>query len=127
MKNSISLAAITILGTLALLTAATAGFAGDVLTELGTAKERAARPSYLLRYQFHQGESVRYAVVHRTANKTRIGQTADEVQTRSASTKLWKVEDVDGDGNATFAHIVEDVDMWNRISGSREARYNTRR
>jgi hypothetical protein len=97
----------------------------DVLSELKAAKERAARQSYKLRYKFQPGDQLRYNVVHLTTSDTRMGKTDSKVQTRSISTKLWRVEDVDPDGLVTFVHLVEDVDMWSQLNDSQAVRYKS--
>lgn len=116
MRSTNSLVAILLCGLVAPLFAADATAADDVLTELKAAKQKAARQTYLLQYKFREGDTIRHKVVHRTTTETRVGKVTDQIQTRSISTKAWKVTDVDEKGRATFVHMVEDVDMWNHIT-----------
>jgi hypothetical protein len=81
---------------------------------------------YTLRYQFHTGETLRWKVVHRTEVNTTVSGTTQTVETTSASVKAWRVTGVKPDGRATFEHLVESMEMRNRMSGCDEVRYNSR-
>jgi hypothetical protein len=115
MRISKSVAAI-LLCSIAVLIGTKASAADDILSKLQAAKQKAARQTYVLQYKFRPGETIRHKVVHRTTTETRVGKTTDQIQTRSISTKAWKVKDVDEKGIATFVHMVDDVDMWNHIT-----------
>lgn len=80
---------------------------------------------YLLRYQFKPGEAVRWRVVHLAKVKTTVGGTTQTTETVSKSIKLWKVTDVTDGGSATFENLVEQVDMWSKITGRQEVTYNS--
>jgi hypothetical protein len=137
MQSTISAGVIRWLCIVGAVCAGAASAEDDLLLDLKGATERAARQSYQLRYQFHRGETVRYKVVQLTATNTRVGgildkktnrptEVFDKVQTRSISTKAWKVVQVNDEGHATFVHTVEDVDMWSHIAGRKEVRYNSK-
>ena len=91
---------------------------------------RAAEPQQservLLRYKFQPGETIRWEVTHRARVRTSVSGTTQTVETVTASTKAWRVLEVQPDGTATFLHIVENVDMRHQISGCQEVRYNSR-
>ncbi len=80
---------------------------------------------HLLRYQFRPGETVRWRVVHLATVKTTVGGSTQSTESVSKSIKVWKVTDVTADGSATFEHMVEQVDMWSKISGRQEVTYNS--
>lgn len=112
------LLAVTILS----LTVATHALADspNLAEELEAAKEKFADQSYLLRYKFTKGEVVRWRVVHLATTETRVKNSKQVSQSRSISTKKWRITDVDEDGNITFEHIVESVDMRQRLTQSRK-------
>ena len=81
---------------------------------------------YTLRYQFQPGEVLRWDVVHRGRVRTTYGGATKATETVSKSVKVWRVKEVDGDRSATFEQSVEDVDMWQKLTGRDEVRYNSR-
>jgi hypothetical protein len=81
---------------------------------------------YTLRYRFHPGETIRWEVMHRNKVDATVSGITQTTETRSKSVKVWQVEDVKPDGTATFKHLVESVDMWHKLSGREEVRYNSR-
>lgn len=80
---------------------------------------------YQLRYQFSPGEVFRCKVTHLTTVETRIRDVTETVQTRSVSTKAWKIVEVSATGEVTFTYTVEDVNMWQQVSGREEIRYDS--
>ncbi len=91
-----------------------------------TAAGNAAAPEkYTLRYKFQPGETVRWAVEHRSKVRTTVSGTTQTAETLSLSTKLWRVADVKPDGAVTFENSVERVDMRQQLTGSNEVRYNS--
>lgn len=108
----------------------------DAEARLNAIKQAIVAPEYTLRYRFEPRESLRYKVTHQATVDTTIrGNEAgaqavaaarEKAQSISVSTKIWKVERVDDDGNMTFVYSVEDVDMWQQTSGRQEIRYNSR-
>lgn len=96
----------------------------NVQSELEKAKDRLA-PTYTLAYKFTPGEELRTKVVHLVTVETTIKGTTQTAKTRSVSNKVWKVKDVDAQGNITFVHSVDGVEMWQSVSGRQEVRYNS--
>jgi len=94
--------------------------------ELQKAKERATDERYELRYKFHKGEMVRTRVVHLATTETTISGNTQESKSRSTSTKVWRITDVEDDGQFTFEHMVEDVDMWQKIGDREEVKFNSK-
>jgi hypothetical protein len=80
---------------------------------------------YTLRYKFHAGETIRWAVEHRTDIRTSVSKTTQNAETLSLSVKSWRVTDVRPDGVATFENSVERVDMRQKLTGRDEVRYNS--
>ena len=76
---------------------------------------------YTLRYKFETGDVVRYEVDHRASIRSTMEKTTQKVQTRTESTKVWKVVDVLPDtkrcseGEIEFHNVVERVKMTNRL------------
>jgi hypothetical protein len=81
---------------------------------------------YTLRYKFHPGETLRWDVIHRARIATTVSGTTQTAETVSQSVKAWKVIKVAPDGSATFEHMVESVDMSQKLTGAQEVRYNSK-
>lgn len=98
---------------------------GESLTaELEKAKQKLA-PAYSLAYKFAPGDEVRTKVVHLVTVETKIKGSAQTAKTRSLSTKLWRIKEINAEGHIIFEHSVEHVDMWNSVSGRQEVRYDS--
>jgi hypothetical protein len=82
--------------------------------------------TYQLRYQFKPGEMLRWEVEHRAQIRTTVAGTTQTAETTSISVKVWKIAAVDAQGNATFEHMVESVDMRQKLTGRQEVHYNSR-
>lgn len=80
---------------------------------------------YTLRYRFQPGETIRWKVVHRARVDASVAGTSQTTETVSSSIKVWKIKEVRPDGAATFEQWVENVDMWQKLSGRMEVRYNS--
>lgn len=81
---------------------------------------------YTLKYKCQPGDELRWRVVHVVTVETKIKGVAQTAKTRSVSSKLWKVTGVDEQGQITFAHVIEDVDMWQSVTGREDVTYNSR-
>ena len=97
----------------------------DFSVELAAATKRATGETYLLRYRFAKGEMIRWKVRHLGTTEATVRGATQTSKMRAISTKQWEVTDVDSQGNATFVYTVTDVDMWQKISGRPEVRYNS--
>jgi hypothetical protein len=89
------------------------------------AEEPSDAKKYELRYKFAPGEVVMTEVVHQANVRTTIQGTTQTAETRSCSTKMWKIESVDDAGVATFTHLVDNIEMWQKASGRQEISYNS--
>jgi hypothetical protein len=79
-----------------------------------------------LAYKLKTGDTIRTKVTHLATVDTNVKGTQQVVKTRSVSCKVWKVEEVDAKGQATFMHAVEWVDLWNQVSDRPEIKYDSR-
>jgi len=86
----------------------------------------AEEEKYSLRYRFHPGETLRWNVEHRSLVRTAVSGTAQTAETISTSVKAWRVKEVKPDGAVRFEHMVEWVDMRQKLAGSSEVRYDSR-
>ena len=96
----------------------------DVTAALDRAAARLA-PAHSLAYKFAAGDEIRTKVVHLVTVETTIKGVNQTASTRSVSTKLWKIVRVEPTGNIVFEHSVEDVNMWQNVTGREETRYNS--
>jgi hypothetical protein len=80
---------------------------------------------YTLCYKFKPGELIRMQVWHRANLETTIAGTTQTAETTSGSVKAWRVQGVDSQGNMTFEHSVESVDLRQKVSGRQEITYNS--
>jgi hypothetical protein len=80
---------------------------------------------YLLRYKFEKGEIIRWEVEHKAEVRTTVAGTTQTAETTTVSVKAWKVARVEADGSTKFIHMVDRVDMRNKLTGRQEVRYNS--
>ncbi|MEQ8787372.1 MAG: hypothetical protein RIC55_13785 [Pirellulaceae bacterium] len=100
--------------------------AENISSRLSSATRSAANETFRLQYRFQPGETLRWKVVHLATTETTIQGNTQTSQSRSTSTKVWKVTEVTPEGNFTFVHMVSDADMWKKVSGRPEERYNSK-
>jgi hypothetical protein len=86
----------------------------------------AEEEKYTLRYRFHPGETIHWNVEHRSLVRTTVSGTTQTAETDSISEKVWRVKEVKPDGAATFEHMVEWVDMRQKLAGNSEVCYDSR-
>ena len=84
-----------------------------------------AREKYRLQYKFTAGETFRLKVTHLVTVETKVKGVTETAQTRSVSTKTWKIASVEPQGNITFSYQVESASMWQQLSGRQEVRYDS--
>jgi hypothetical protein len=80
---------------------------------------------YLLRYQFSNGETVRWDVEHKAKVATTVEGASQTAETLTHSVKAWKVVETQPGGETVFVHSVESIDMRQKITGRQETRYNS--
>jgi hypothetical protein len=91
-----------------------------------TADKKVASEQYPLRYKFQPGEVIGWKVTHLSSVDTTIQGNTQTSKSRSVSTKLWRVTNVDKEGNITFTHSVDNVEMWQQLSDRPEVSYNSK-
>jgi hypothetical protein len=80
---------------------------------------------YHLQYNFHQGESVYYEVIHQSTVATRVEGISEEVKSRSKSMKRWDFMKIASNGQAQFMHTIEHVNMWSEMSGREPVQFDS--
>jgi hypothetical protein len=80
---------------------------------------------YLLRYKFKLGERLRWEVEHKAEVRTTVAGTTQTAETTTVSVKAWVITRISEGGNAKFTHLVERVDMRNKLTGRQEVHYNS--
>lgn len=98
--------------------------AEDPLDKLNRTTNLLAGDEYELTYKFRKGEVVRWRVTHLATTETKIRGTSMTSQSRSVSTKVWRVGEVE-QGNITFVNSLAAVDMWSKNGDEDEIRYNS--
>ena len=78
-----------------------------------------------LAYKFTAGQTFHTKVLHLVTVATTIKGATQTAKTRSLSTKTWKILSVAENGNITFVHAVDHVDMWQSVTGRQEVTYNS--
>jgi hypothetical protein len=96
-----------------------------LLCSLITAHARAAEP-ISLKYKFTPGEKLRWQVSEQVVVKTTMRGTTQIAKTSGTSIKVWDVKRTSDDGNATFQHMVESVNMKMWLTGRSEITYNSK-
>jgi hypothetical protein len=79
-----------------------------------------------LKYKFTPGETLRWQVTEQVEVKTTMRGTTQVAKTAGTSIKVWKVGSV-RDGNVTFEHMVESVNMKMWLTGRDEVEYNSKK
>jgi hypothetical protein len=80
---------------------------------------------YTLRYHYRVGEEIRSQVDNLATIETTIAGSSQMTEMVSLSRKLWRILSIDKDGNVTFEHLIESVDMRNQMTGRQQVRYNS--
>ena len=119
MFRSVALAGLSLLAT-----ALPASKAADAPQAKDTANTK-SETTHRLQYKFSAGEEFRLKVIHLATVETKVQGVTETVQTRSVSTKAWKIKSVDPEGNITFSYSVEAASMWQQSSGRQEVRYDS--
>jgi hypothetical protein len=89
------------------------------------AQSAGGEATYLLRYKFQPGETLRWNVVHRVKVNTTVSGTTQTAETTSTSVKVWKALPAKKEGTHSFEHSVERVEMRQKLTGREEIVYNS--
>lgn len=80
---------------------------------------------YSFRYHFSNGETLRWKAEHRAKIVTSVQGSTQTAETVTISTKVWKVVEVQPGGETKFVHLVEAIDMRQKLTGRQEVSYNS--
>jgi len=86
-----------------------------------------ATKEYRLAYRMKSGQNIRSRVVHLVSMDTKIEGEFESLKSRSVSTRVFQISNVDDQGNMTFVHLVEDAELWQKVTGKDEVRYDSKR
>jgi hypothetical protein len=100
--------------------------AADQSASQGQGDSILQKETYRLRYQFNAGETVRYQVTHMAKTKTRIKGTEENAQVHTVSDKVWQISDVSDEGDMTFVHSVDSVELTQQTGSAPELRWSSR-
>jgi hypothetical protein len=78
-----------------------------------------------LAYKFTAGQTFNTKVLHLVTVETTIKGSTQVATTRSLSTKTWKILSVAENGNITFVHSVDHVDMSQSVTGRQDVKFNS--
>ncbi len=93
--------------------------------ELEEVAKQLTQHEYLLRYNFVEGETVYYEVIHQTAVSTKVEGTTEEMKSRSKSIKRWDFTAVEPE-QYKFTHTIDSVNMWSEMTGRDPVRFDSR-
>ena len=109
-----------------LVTAASSDDVSARREKLDVVTNKLAGGEYLLRYKLQNGANLRWQVTHLASTQTTIQGNTQTAKSKSESVKVWKVTNIEANGNASFVHQVDEVNMWQKVSDRAEIRYNSK-
>lgn len=95
--------------------------AADEPTSSGGEEEK-----YLLRYDLQPQERLDYEVTHVAKTKTRIRGTEEISQVHTISRRHWEVTEVSDEGEMTFNHVIDSVEMTQHQGDAEEVRWDSK-
>jgi hypothetical protein len=81
---------------------------------------------YLLRYNLRPKTKIVSEVTHLAKTNTKVNDVEQSSQSRTVSRKVWTVTEVASNGDMTFVHQVDSVDMSQKIGDGEEIHYNSK-
>lgn len=78
-----------------------------------------------LNYKLSEGEEIRYQVEHLANTKTRIKGVDSVSSVRTVSKRVWRVKEVNAEGEMTFEHVIESVSMTQKNGDAEELSWNS--
>lgn len=88
--------------------------------------QKVAGEKKLLRYNFEEGQQIRWKVVDLSTVELTDTNFQQTTQCKTTSIKLWTIESVDEDGSASVVNTVEEIDLWRQANGSEPEKFNSR-
>lgn len=98
----------------------------EAKSSLADATKRLTEQTYELNYSFKKGDELRWQVEHVAKQTTTIQGNQQISRSSSLSTKVWRVTDVNRDGNVTFVQSLEDVEMWQQTDDRARVEYSSK-
>ena len=86
--------------------------AADHISRVSNKMQKQQR--YKLEYKLKKGEEIKFTTEQSVATKFQMAGALEESSSRSASTKTWKVINIDKLGNITFSLTLDDINMWQK-------------
>ena len=99
----------------------------DLEQRLDRTNRTVVQETHQLQYNLKAGERLAYRVEHLATVDTTVQGNRQTSKSRSISTKVWQVQQVDADGKIHLAHSIEDVDMWSQVDGRQPVQYQSRK
>ena len=99
----------------------------DLEQRLDRTNGTVVQETHQLQYNLKAGERLAYRVEHLATVDTTVQGNRQTSKSRSISTKVWQVQQVDADGKIHLAHSIEDVDMWSQVDGRQPVQYQSRK
>lgn len=96
-----------------------------VSTVKSSSKPAGAGAEYRLRYNLEPKTKIESRVTHLAKTSTKINDTEQLSQSRTVSKKVWTVTEVAANGDMTFVHQVDAVDMSQQVGDGEELHYNS--
>lgn len=93
--------------------------------ELTSNPSKAEGETYLFRYNFTPGLSIRSEVVHLAKMDNKIDSSEQNSNSRTVSQKTWDVTKVEN-GEMTFEYRIVEIDMSQRVGSETEVRYSSK-
>lgn len=84
-----------------------------------------AAQTYTLQYKFQAGETIRWRTEHRSHIRTTVKGVTATAESYTESVKVWKIVEIDAEGNVTFENSVDSLKMRQKHSGSSEIEYDS--
>lgn len=78
-----------------------------------------------LAYKLKKDEEIRWTVEHTVSTKFQMAGELEESSSRSVTTKVWKVANVDNAGHMTFVHQLDAIEMWQQVGEADPVAYNS--
>jgi hypothetical protein len=99
--------------------------ATPVSTAKPVSKTSLSKDEFLLRYSLKPQSKIVSQVTHLAKTNTKINEVEQISQSRTVSKKVWTVTNVAPNGDMTFVHQVDAVDMSQQVGDGEELTYNS--
>ncbi len=97
----------------------------DLSSKLRDATRRTTTQSYLLKYKFETGQTLRWKSEHKFRTETKGKGERVTSSGRITSTKKWYVKKVNKNGTVSIVYSIEDRNDWTKVSGQEETHFDS--